>query len=75
MIWSVLILKERKWEGMKRLVYSVLIVLYALLAFFGLGPILMADGTMSERLITLYLVLFIYFIITFLFLKWKKKLK
>jgi hypothetical protein len=74
-IWSVLILKERKWEGMKRLVYSVLIVLYALLAFFGLGPILMADGTMSERLITLYLVLFIYFIITFLFLKWKKKLK
>lgn len=36
------------------------IALFLLMAFFGIGPVLFADGVMSERLLTLAIVLVFY---------------
>jgi len=49
---------------MKALVWTVAVVLYALVTFFGIGPVLMADGLRGERLLTLAVVLAIYAAIT-----------
>ncbi|HZG57152.1 DUF6954 family protein [Paenibacillus sp.] len=49
---------------MKALVWAVAVVLYALVTFFGIGPVLMADGLRGERLLTLAVVLAIYAAIT-----------
>ncbi|KUP23462.1 hypothetical protein [Paenibacillus sp. DMB5] len=49
---------------MKGLVYTGFGVMYALVSFFGLGPVLFADGTVSERILTLVVVLLIYVLLT-----------
>jgi fumarate reductase subunit C len=49
---------------MKALIWTVAVVLYALVTFFGIGPVLMADGLRGERLLTLAVVLAIYAAIT-----------
>lgn len=49
---------------MKFLVYSIFIVCYLLVTFFGIGPVLMADGSTQERIITLAIVIAIYFFLT-----------
>ncbi|MBO8172996.1 MAG: hypothetical protein H0Z33_14040 [Bacillaceae bacterium] len=42
---------------MKRLfVHLIFIFCLLLVAFFGLGPVLMADGSLSERMLTLGVV-------------------
>jgi len=46
--------------------YILFAVLYALTTFFGLGPVLLADGSDRERLVTLVVVLLIYAAITFM---------
>jgi len=51
---------------MKMLVWTVAVVFYALVTFFGLGPVLLADGTTGERLWTLAVVVLIYAAITVL---------
>lgn len=56
----------------KILVYTVTIVLALLLTFFGLGPVLLADGSMTERIITLLIVLALYGVLSFLFRAWHK---
>jgi hypothetical protein len=48
----------KKWW----LVLSVPI--YLLITFFGLGPVLFADGSTSERLITLLVVVCLYLVVT-----------
>ncbi|HHU63899.1 MAG TPA: hypothetical protein GXZ32_06840 [Clostridiales bacterium] len=62
---------------MKRtIIIIVFIVLYILVTLFGLGPVLLADGTMRERVITLIVVIAIYSVVTWGFrkaLKWSKK--
>jgi len=45
---------------MKILVYGLILIAFLLVTFFGLGPVLLADGTMAERLATLAVVLLIY---------------
>lgn len=49
---------------MKRLVYTGFAVMYALVSFFGLGPVLFADGMLSERIVTLVVVLLVYVLLT-----------
>ncbi|MFC4810468.1 DUF6954 family protein [Paenibacillus sp. GCM10023250] len=45
---------------MKTVVGIVLFVLFACVTFFGLGPVLFADGTRQERLLTLGAVVAAY---------------
>ncbi|MBP1934285.1 DUF6954 family protein [Ammoniphilus resinae] len=52
----------RKW-----LYILVFVILYGLVTFFGLGPVLLADGTFPERLMTLALVIGVYGVITYIF--------
>lgn len=59
---------------MKRLVYTGFAVMYALVSFFGLGPVLFADGTVSERILTLVVVLLIYVLLTLGLLLMRRRL-
>jgi purine-cytosine permease-like protein len=52
---------------MKWLIYLVFIVLYIIVTFFGIGPVLFADGSDQERWTTFIIVLAIYVLITFIF--------
>ena len=49
---------------MKWLVYILFFILYALVTFFGIGPVLLADGSVRERIMTLIIVLLIYVALT-----------
>ncbi|MEH7484177.1 hypothetical protein V7157_24525 [Neobacillus drentensis] len=54
---------------MKILLHAVFIILIALVTFFGLGPVLYADGELQERLSTAAIVVVIYIILAFLYRK------
>jgi hypothetical protein len=62
-------------NGMKWLIYFIFIILYLGVTFFGLGPVLFADGSMQERIMTFFVVLVIYLGLTGLLLHWKKSRK
>ncbi|GGA59968.1 DUF6954 family protein [Ornithinibacillus halotolerans] len=51
---------------MKILVYGIIILLFLAVTFFGVGPILLADGTVEERIWTSVVVLGIYIGLTIL---------
>lgn len=57
---------------MRTVIHIIFIALLALVTFFGIGPVLLADGTMNERLITLLIVILIY---AFLILVYRGMLK
>jgi len=57
-----------KWIG-----NIVFILLFALVTFFGMGPVLLADGTFQERMLTLFIVLVIYAVLIFAFRFWMRK--
>jgi len=56
---------------MKILFYVFIGIAFVLVTFFGLGPVLFADGGMIERIITLIIVLVLYFVLIVLFRKIK----
>ena len=60
----------------KKIIYVILILLLMLVTLFGLGPVLFADGTDTERLLTLLVVVALYIVILFTFYmihtRWKK---
>jgi hypothetical protein len=58
---------------MKWIVYIIFFVLFLGVTFFGLGPVLFADGSFIERFITLGIVLLIYAVLIFLLRLFKKK--
>lgn len=58
---------------MKWFIYTVFIVLYLGVTFFGLGPVLLADGSAQERVVTLAIVILIYVILTVILLTWRKR--
>ncbi|KWX71345.1 DUF6954 family protein [Paenibacillus jilunlii] len=61
---------------MRGLLYALFAVLYILITFFGLGPVLFADGSGRERLLTLIVVLLIYAAVTVglrIILKWLRR--
>jgi hypothetical protein len=60
---------------MKWFIYFIFIILYVGVTFFGLGPVLLADGSMQERLMTLLVVIVIYVILTGCLLLWRKSRK
>jgi hypothetical protein len=60
---------------MKWFVYFIFIILYLGVTFFGLGPVLFADGTMQERIMTFFVVIVVYLVLTGLLLFWKKSRK
>jgi len=60
---------------MKVILGFIMFVLYALVTMFGLGPVLFADGSQKERMITLAVVMIIYValtIITYVIFRQKK---
>ena len=57
----------------KAIIYSIFVVLYLLVTFFGMGPVLMADGSNTERFVTFIVVLIIYAIITITLIYVKRK--
>lgn len=60
--------KGIKWAG-----YIVFIVLFLLVTFFGIGPVLIADGTFQERMLTLLFVIAIYFLLILAFRYWLRR--
>ncbi|MEH7503207.1 hypothetical protein V7152_14555 [Neobacillus drentensis] len=54
---------------MKFLLHALFIILFALVTFFGLGPVLYADGVLQERLWTAAIIVVIYIILAFLYRK------
>ncbi|MDF2542182.1 MAG: hypothetical protein K0S47_1900 [Herbinix sp.] len=61
--------------GRKTLLNILLILLVLLITFFGLGPVLFADGVWSERLNTLLVVVALYIILIFGFYYVNKRIK
>lgn len=60
---------------MKWFIYFIFTILYLGVTFFGLGPVLMADGSRLERTLTFMVVIMIYAILTGLLHLWKKSQK
>ena len=60
----------------KKIIYFILLLLLLVVTLFGLGPVLYADGTSTERMITLLVVVALYLVIIFTFYiihtRWKK---
>jgi hypothetical protein len=60
----------------KKVVYVILILLLLAVTLFGLGPVIYADGSDTERMITLLVVVALYLVILFTFYiihtRWKK---
>jgi hypothetical protein len=57
---------------MKVLFYIVIVLVFALVTFFGLGPVILADGSMGERMITLLVVILLYLLIGWIAMRFKK---
>jgi hypothetical protein len=61
---------------MKFLVHAFFIILLLLVTFFGLGPVLYADGVIQERLWTAAVVVVLYALLALVYtraIKWLKK--
>ena len=56
-------------NGLKFLLHALFIILIALVTFFGLGPVLLADGVLQERLWTAAIVLVIYIVLALIYQK------
>ncbi|WP_078546583.1 DUF6954 family protein [Litchfieldia alkalitelluris] len=60
---------------MRWFVYTLFALLYLLITFFGVGPVLLADGSSVERIITLVIVVCIYILLTIVLYFIKKRLR
>jgi len=47
-------------------------IVFALVTFFGLGPVILADGPMNERLMTLLVVLLLYVVLAWITFRYRK---
>lgn len=65
----------RKNSAIKWIGNIVFAVLFALVTFFGIGPVLMADGTFQERALTLLIVIIIYILLIIGLRYWIRKNK
>ncbi|MFZ7131597.1 MAG: DUF6954 family protein [Eubacteriales bacterium] len=57
---------------MKTIGYIMIVVGFFLVSFFGLGPALLADGSMAERMMTLLVVVLLYAVLLFFLFKIRK---
>ncbi len=55
--------------------YIILGAAFILNTLFGLGPVLLADGVFSERMLTLAAVVLIYALLIYLFVKVRRRFK
>jgi hypothetical protein len=53
--------------------YVVLSVIFLLVTFFGIGPVVFADGSMGERMTTLGVVILVYIILGVIFIRIKNQ--
>jgi Na+-driven multidrug efflux pump len=58
---------------MKIYFYVLIGIAFILITFFGVGPVLMADGSTNERLITLLVVIILYVLLWWVFVKVRKR--
>lgn len=65
---GVEIMKSFKWVW-----YIILTIAFLLVTFFGLGPVLFADGGSGERVFTLIVVIILYIIIGTVFVRIKNQ--
>lgn len=59
---------------MKVLGYIIFSALFVIVTFFGIGPVILADGTLTERLLTLAIVIITYIVLIGIFRYWRKKI-
>ncbi len=59
---------------MKGFVHVLFACFYVLVAYFGVGPILLADGSMKERLLTSLIVLVVFVVLIVIHRALAKKL-
>ncbi len=62
-------------KSAKVIVDILFVAVFLLITFFGIGPVLFADGSDQERLITLMVVLLIYALWFVLHMLWRRKSK
>ncbi|WP_312649214.1 DUF6954 family protein [Proteiniclasticum sp.] len=60
-------------KSTKFLVNLLFTAVFLLITFFGIGPVLLADGSDKERMLTLLVVLLIYAVWFYLFMLWRRK--
>lgn len=60
---------------MKILFYIIMSIAFLLVTFFGIGPVVFADGPVSERIITLVIVLVIYILLGWITIHFTKRQK
>lgn len=60
-------------KSVKVIVDILFVALFLLITFFGIGPVLFADGSDRERMITFLVVLLIYAIWFILLTLWRRK--
>ncbi|WP_027629900.1 DUF6954 family protein [Ruminiclostridium cellobioparum] len=58
---------------MKTVFYIFMGAVFILVTFFGLGPVLLADGSLNERILTLVVVILIYLLLGWITLGYVKK--
>jgi hypothetical protein len=56
----------------KRFLYLIIGIAFILITFFGVGPILLADGSIAERLGTLLVVAILYLLLAWIVVKIRK---
>jgi protein-S-isoprenylcysteine O-methyltransferase Ste14 len=52
---------------------ALFVLVYLCITFFGLGPVLMADGTQAERIWTLVVVILLYALVTSVLVYWLRR--
>jgi hypothetical protein len=57
------------------LINVALVIILLLLTFFGMGPVLFADGTSTERMYTLLVVVLLYLLIFAIMFYVNKRMK
>ncbi len=58
---------------MKTVFYIFMGAVFILVTFFGLGPVLLADGSLNERILTLVVVILIYLLLGWITLGYVRK--
>lgn len=65
----------RNYRLIKIIGYMFFIASFLYVTFFGIGPVLLADGTTQERMITLGIIILVYLILIVLLRWFRKKVK
>jgi cytochrome bd-type quinol oxidase subunit 2 len=60
---------------MNKLIFIIFIVAFGYLTFFGIGPLLFADGSSDEKVITAVIIAILYVVLAILFVKFLNKNK